>query len=196
MKNRYDVFVSYNRAQMKWVRRLVAELRNCGIRPFFDEEVGLVGTALTHAIADALLSSRCCIIVLTPESVKSQWVGYEIQRALHMDPDSMRRFLIPLLLKDCKVPTELDNIGRVDCRRGLTKKNLAELIRAIGQRGEAKFVGPARPSDLWRWCYAPANVDLTDITFLNEFKGWIVGDRGPSFKPSTVAERGKYSTRA
>src|SRR5690348_135408 len=101
---KYDVFVSYNSAHVKWVQSLVEKLRERGVRPFFDREVGLGGRALLRAIAEGLESSRCVIVVLTPQAIDSKFLRYEVQKSRTMDPDSTRRFVIPLLLRDCELP--------------------------------------------------------------------------------------------
>ena len=176
---KYDVFVSYNKAQKAWVRRLIAKLRAAGIKPFFDEEVGLVGASLTRAIAEGIIQSRCSIIILTPESIESKWVGYEIQRALYKDIDSTSRFVIPVLLKDCQIPAELRSIGYIDCHRsGMGSKQFQELLYAISLRRSVELQGSGRPSHKWWWCNSFVDVNLSDVFFLDNNWGWIVGDRG------------------
>ena len=178
----YDVFISYNIAQLTWVRRLVEKLRSLQIRAFFDRDVGLAGAPLHRAIAEGMLASRSCLIVLTPESAKSRWVGYEIQKALHQDPDSAGRFVIPLLRKDCDMPLDLDGLVYIDCRHGLTEKTLAEIVKAIGQRGAAEFVGSAKPPEQWKWSYAPKNLNLSEMAFHDVSRFVIVGDQGAIFR--------------
>ena len=176
---KYDVFVSYNKAEKEWVRKIVAKLRAAGIKPFFDEEIGLAGAALTRAIAEGIIQSRCSIIILTPEAVESKWVGYEIQRALYKDIDSTGRFVIPVLLKDCQIPAELHGIGYIDCRRsGMRSKQFQELVKAISLRRFVELQGSGKPSHKWWWCNSFVDVNLSDIFFLDNNWGWIVGDRG------------------
>jgi photosystem II stability/assembly factor-like uncharacterized protein len=183
---RYDVFISYNTRQLKWVQTLVRKLRDAGIKPFFDKEVGLTGEALYRAIVEGMLASKCCVIVLTPDSVKSEWVGKEIDTALHLGTEERERFTIPLLLKglkECMIPKELKPISYIDCRkRGFTQEKFQDLVKAIAQRGTAKFVGDVQPSETWRWCYAPRNVDLSELAFTDEFRGVMVGDQGMIFR--------------
>ncbi len=174
----YDVFVSYNKAQVRWVRNLVKKLRALGVQPFFAEEIGLAGSQLQTAIRKAIRDSRSCLVVLTPESARSGWVGFEIERAQKLDLRAKRRFLIPLLLKKCNIPPVLNGIGFVDCQKGLTKNKVIEVVKAIAQRGIAEFAGPKKPSDAWRWCFAPVHVDLSELAFLDQFRALIVGDRG------------------
>lgn len=174
----FDVFISYNKTQVKWVRQLVTRLKEVGIRPFFDEETGLAGTALAKEIAHSILISRSCIIILTPESVESKWVGFEVQQALHYDPDTIKKFLIPLLLKDCEIPDELKHIAFIDCRHGLHQRQFDDLIKAISQRGEAKFDNNRGPIKKWWWCNSPSFNNFSDIEFINQNEGFIVGDKG------------------
>ena len=174
----YDVFISYNAAQVQWVRNLVKRLKGLGIQPFFDRDIDLAGSRLDDAIILGMMNSRCCVVVLTPKSVKSGWVGYEIERARKLDPDAERRFLIPLLLKDCQLPPNINGLGYIDCRTGLTKQKLSELVRAIAHRGAAEFVGSAPPDDVWRWCYSHGKTDVFDLEFLDKFRGVLVGDEG------------------
>jgi photosystem II stability/assembly factor-like uncharacterized protein len=175
---KYDAFISYNKAQKAWVRRLVARLRKAGINPFFDEEVGLAGTALARAIAEGIIQSRCYVIILTPESVESKWVGYEIQRALELDVDSRKRFIIPVLLKECSIPEELAPLSYIDFSRGMKPQKFEELLKAIRQRGIVELKGRGNPSHRWWWCSSPVGVDLSETWFVDASKGWVVGDAG------------------
>ena len=66
---------------------------------------------------EALENSRYVALVLTPDALASDWVALERSAAIHRDPRSRRRSLIPLLRRDCEMPELLARLKYIDVRR-------------------------------------------------------------------------------
>src|SRR5688500_4190286 len=87
----YDLFISYTAKDQDWVEYLAERLENGGsqnqrLRVFMmsrnlDTSNDLVASELDHA----LRSSRALAVVITPESIRSEWVNREISTMLELD---------------------------------------------------------------------------------------------------------------
>ena len=88
------VFISYSHASdQRYVEKLAAHLVKAGITTWFDKEI-ISGDRWLTTIVEKLDSCAALIVVMTPESERSSWVGKEVLRAL----DSATPIL-PLLLR-------------------------------------------------------------------------------------------------
>lgn len=78
---RYDVFLSYALADEDWVREFAATLKAAGIRAWSDSEVE-TGQDWRNQIEDALRNSSIFVLILTPNSVSSPWIFFEVGAAV------------------------------------------------------------------------------------------------------------------
>jgi len=95
----YDVFLSHNRQQKAWVRQLYDVLCKSGLKVFFDEENIQPGANVSKAIEDAVETSRHVILVVSPSSIKSEWVSMECAMAMYTDPAASAKRLLPVMLE-------------------------------------------------------------------------------------------------
>jgi hypothetical protein len=109
MNKKYDLFLSHSHQDKDWVRMLAAriERESCQrgtLKVFFDEwDIPPGGNILNH-LEIAINASRHLAIVLSPDSVSSEWVLLERSIAKWFDPAGTRRRVIPLLLHPCEIP--------------------------------------------------------------------------------------------
>lgn len=121
---RYSAFVSYNRADVAFVRRLhrrlesyrlpsavaaACNLRGGRLRPIFRDRDELTAAPdLSEAVREALAESDFLIVICSPAAAASKWVAWEIEafRKRHGDQpilaaliagDSQTAFPVPLL---------------------------------------------------------------------------------------------------
>ena len=78
----FDAFLSYHSGDEDWVARLKAALESEGIRVWLDSEQIRPGDRFPGALARAIGSVRCVVLVLSPGSVASRWVEEEYHLAL------------------------------------------------------------------------------------------------------------------
>ena len=117
LRNGYDAFISHNHADKSWVRMLAERLANVDfqgrpLRPWLDEQVldpGNLGQA--SELTSALDRSRTLLIVLSPASVASAWVAFEVEYFLRHRP---MEEIILVLKAPCDVPAILDGADSLD----------------------------------------------------------------------------------
>lgn len=143
----WDVFVSHNRSQKSWVRRVVKQWRDLGLRVFFDEDDIEPGEPIVAGVERGLTGSRHVVLVLSPESLASRWVTQESAITIHSDPDASERSLIPVMVSQIEIDTlrptirALRIVDLVDSER--RDAEYAQLLKAIGVEAE----GPSECPD-------------------------------------------------
>jgi hypothetical protein len=127
----YHVFLSHNKAQKDWTRRLAQFLRNEGLQVFFDEDSIQLGEDLIFAIENGLRKSRHVLLVLSPEALASSWVALEFSASLHRDPKAAQRSIIPILRKECEIPLVLARLNYLDATSDDFDRQANQLLKAI-----------------------------------------------------------------
>jgi tetratricopeptide (TPR) repeat protein len=105
---KFDVFLSYNRAQKDWTRELARCLRNDGFNVWFDEWVlpQHAGRNWITELREGIEDSSKIALVWSPEFFKQQWPTFEATIGQLMDPVGWEDRLIPLLHTSCKIPKD------------------------------------------------------------------------------------------
>jgi hypothetical protein len=96
-----EIFVSHSSKNRKFVDRLAVVLRSHGI-PFWLSSANLLGAQQWHDEIGAALD-RCdwFIVILSKQSVKSEWVKRELVRALN--DRRYRDRIVPIRYQDCDI---------------------------------------------------------------------------------------------
>ncbi len=126
MNEKYDVFISHSTASVNFVRDLVHELDQRGIRVFYDQLVPL-GTSLEPAIRDALKESRSVVLVLDQSSASSNWTAFELGAAL-----GMGKRVVPVLSPEVMpqdIPAPIRGVRTIP--KGTPQEAATEVIRAL-----------------------------------------------------------------
>lgn len=80
-----SIFLSRNSKDKPFVRRLAERLRSCGVRVWLDEaEIG-IGDSLIQRIGTAIDETDYVAVVLSKNSINSEWVQRELQIALQKE---------------------------------------------------------------------------------------------------------------
>lgn len=117
-------FISHSSRDKRFVSRLAGDLRTReGIDVWLDQWEINPGDRIPERIEEGLSEADVFILVLSPESVNSQWVEYERQAWLMLQIDEEKRAkeesrpstrcLIPVLYRDCQKPAFLQPIHHV-----------------------------------------------------------------------------------
>lgn len=134
---KYDIFVSFNKKDREWARHLAESLkrkryRKSNFRVFFDEWSIKSGESIPAAIRNGLKSSEHVLLVMSQDWVESEWCLLEADTTIFSDPAAKRRKIIPILLRDCKIPEDIARLKRLDFRnRALFEQNLKLLIKDL-----------------------------------------------------------------
>lgn len=99
----YSCFISYSSQDVDFARRLQARMRDAGLRVWFAPEDIKGGEKLYEQINRAIQLHDRLLIVLSENSIKSEWVMTEIRRARRTEVKEGRRKLFPIRLVDYDV---------------------------------------------------------------------------------------------
>lgn len=104
-------FISYSRHDLPFVRDLLRSLREAGMEPWIDLTNIPGGTPWNASIETALKNCSHCIVIVSPDSMKSNQVRREYEFAL-----SQGKIVIPILLQTVAHMVGLQSIQWIDFR--------------------------------------------------------------------------------
>ncbi|MBJ6611429.1 MAG: toll/interleukin-1 receptor domain-containing protein [Candidatus Thiothrix moscowensis] len=93
----YDIFISYRFTQHDWAEALAHNLVAQGYKVFIDAWELYGGQNFTQAIEQALRSSRCAILIATPEAADSGWVQHEYELMFNLKQKGSGFFFVPVV---------------------------------------------------------------------------------------------------
>lgn len=146
------VFISHSSKDKPFVRKLKRDLELNYIESWLDEDELLPGDSLLEKLSSALKSSTHLMIILSPNSVESDWVKYELENALKYVEEETLSKIIPIHYRNCKIPDALKPILNIDLTKEIMYmrhgeleflnneyyQSLNPLVRSINQ-GERKL---------------------------------------------------------
>ncbi len=104
----YSCFISYSTLDQEFADRLFSDLQRHGIRCWFAPEHMRIGEKVRAGIDEAIRSYDKLLLILSENSVHSDWVGREVERALEKEKQTARPVLFPIRLDDAIVATRVD----------------------------------------------------------------------------------------
>jgi hypothetical protein len=108
-KKTTHLFISHNTKDKPFVRRLAKDLSICGLRCWVDEAEICAGDSLIQKIGDTIESIDYVLVVLSQNSVSSEWVTREVNIALTQEIKSKKIKVLPVLLDNCPIPPFLQD---------------------------------------------------------------------------------------
>jgi hypothetical protein len=124
-----QVFISYSRKDLAFVEHLVEDLKAAGLEAWYDLSGLDGGTRWGREIQSAIEASQCFVVVLSPNSVESEWVEKEFMYA-----NSLKKRIIPLLYQPCKTPMWFINLHFIDVQGDNYDRNFWVILKAMGVR--------------------------------------------------------------
>lgn len=100
------IFISYSRKDIDFARKLAGDLEKAGYDVWWDITDLRGGEDWVKTLPAAIEAAQHFIIVLTPNSVESEWVRKEYTQAL-----SLRKKILPIMLEASPVPFALNTIN-------------------------------------------------------------------------------------
>jgi hypothetical protein len=110
------IFISHSHSDRELARRIAAELRMAGIEVWIDEGEVKPGDSLVERLRAGVGSTEHFGIIVSPDSMASEWVQLELNAALEQGLDRKPLRIIPLLHRDCAVPECLVSRVQIDFR--------------------------------------------------------------------------------
>jgi hypothetical protein len=138
-----QVFISYSRKDLAFVERLAEDLKAAGLEVWYDLSGLDGGTRWGREIQSAIQQSQIFVVVLSPNSIDSEWVEKEFMYA-----NSLKRKIIPLLLQPCETHMWFINLHFIDVQGVNYDSHFWVILKAMGVKaGDAaaqrKPAGPA-----------------------------------------------------
>ncbi len=129
---KYDVFLSYAHEDKELVQSLANKLVEQGLKVWFDERAIDSAANIPQAVVSGLRESRCVIICVSENAIRSKWCHLELSIVISRDPNNQERRFVPLLLDDCAVPEVLQPFRCIKVESGrITHSLVAELLAAV-----------------------------------------------------------------
>lgn len=141
------VFISHSSTDKKFVRTLKEDLVENNIEVWLDEDQLELGDSLSEKLQIALDESSHFLIILSPTSVNSEWVKFELEKALKNSNSQLLQKIIPIKYSDCNVPLDL---------KKLIYSDLSQEVRVINE-DKVKFVTNGYTSCLINLCKSIRN---------------------------------------
>ena len=149
------IFLSHSSKDKQFVFQLGEDLKALGHEPWLDEWEIKVGECIPSKIDHAIGEADYVIIVLSPDAVKSGWVEREWQSKYWDEIEQNKTFVLPVLLKNCKIPNLLKAKKYADFR----KNHRLGLVKLMGTIAPV-FESPSPTVDIQR------DPETTDISTL------------------------------
>ncbi len=116
-----SVFISYNHKDSAFVDKLALELVRNNIKVWKDKWKITVGDSIINKIESGIICATYLIIVLSKNSVQSDWVRKELNAALIREVDDKKIKILPIIIDDCEIPFSLEKNCMQIFERTLTK---------------------------------------------------------------------------
>jgi TIR domain/Pentapeptide repeats (8 copies) len=92
----YTCFISYSSKDELFARRLHNDLQQEGVRCWFAPEDLNIGDKIKHRIDESIRLHDKLLLILSEYSMASNWVAYEVERALKKEPEGIPNVLYPV----------------------------------------------------------------------------------------------------
>lgn len=111
-----SIFISYSHKDKDFVDKLALILVDKRIKVFVDRWEMRLGDSITTKIQDAISEASHLMIILSKNSIASDWCKREITSALLLELERKRIVLLPILIEDCEIPLFLRDKYYADFR--------------------------------------------------------------------------------
>jgi hypothetical protein len=140
-----SVFLSHNKEDSPFVRKLKRDLENHGVRCWLDEAEIKVGDSLIEKIKTGLDKVDFVAIILSPNSITSSWVQREMDIAMNHEISGKHIKILPIMFRHCELPDFLVGKFYADFTEEVCYENAFEkLVNSIGVVFNKKALKNAR----------------------------------------------------
>lgn len=140
MKHDKQIFISHSSKDKQFARMLANHLSEYGLVPWLDEAELKLGDHLTKTILNALERVDYMAIVISSNSVQSDWVAKEIEIAQLQEKRKERTIIVPIIIEDVRLPIELsDRVYANFTDRKMYHIGFHEFLKLLGHH--PKFEG-------------------------------------------------------
>lgn len=127
-----SAFISYSQKDKEYVRELKARLENDGAKIWIDDVEINIGDHLIDKISEAIKENKYMVVVLSRNSVESNWVKQELSWAMDREIRDGDVTVLPVLIEECEVPAFLRDKYYADfTSKEKREENYPKLLRTI-----------------------------------------------------------------
>ncbi len=109
----YSCFICYSHSDHTFAHKLANSLQDYGIRVWLDKNDLQPGESISSQIETGIQDSDKLIVILSEESLKSEWVHHEIARALSIEKRTGKNVLFPIALDDSISNISINIMGKL-----------------------------------------------------------------------------------
>lgn len=102
--DRPTVFLSHSSKDKPFVSRLATDLKSKGVPVWFDQWELKVGDSLSERIEHGVSQSGWLAVVISNNSVNSDWVRKELRAAQARELRDKSVFVLPIIIDNCEIP--------------------------------------------------------------------------------------------
>jgi len=113
----YSCFISYNNEDEAFARKLHDNLQENSVRCWYAPEDMKIGDRIRPKIDQEISLRDKLLVILSENSINSEWVGDEVEAALEEEKVSGRTILFPIRLDDAVMETRQDWAAKIKRRR-------------------------------------------------------------------------------
>lgn len=140
-----SVFLSHNKADKPFVRHLASDLDSQGLRYWLDEAEIKTGESLIEKIREGIDNVDYVAVVLSPDSVASEWVRREVDVAMNQEIAGKKVKVLPIMYRECELPGFLLGKAYVDFSNEEGYYDaLEKLVRDVGVVFNRSAVTPVK----------------------------------------------------
>lgn len=125
------LFISYSHKDKEFALELSYALEEQGADVFIDKWEIKVGDYFLDKILEAIKASNFIVTILSSNSVKSEWVLYEIKEGKRLEQSYKKTLILPIKIDDCSVPEVLEDKNYADFAANYNEA-FNELLLAVG----------------------------------------------------------------
>ncbi len=124
------IFISYNHSDKDFAESLAVNLVQAKQNVWIDKWELNAGDSLIERIENALGDADAILVLLSKNSVQSEWCKKELRSGLVRELEEKSVLVIPLVLDDCEIPLFLREKLWIDFRKDKDEQ-LAFLLRSL-----------------------------------------------------------------
>jgi hypothetical protein len=142
VKGPMAIFISYNHKDRHFVENLAENLVAAKHHIWIDRWELSLGDSLTQRIQGALTKAHAILVIVSKNSVDSEWCKRELNAGLVRELEEKQTLVMPCVIDDCEIPLFLRDKLYADFRRDpdeafdLVDRSLARFSNLFSDRAE------------------------------------------------------------
>jgi len=113
----HSCFISYNKHDEEFAQRLYGDLQEEGVRCWFAPHSMRIGDRIRVRIDQEIRLRDKLLVILSKNSIASEWVGDEVETALEEESFEKRTIIFPVRLDDAVMDVRSDWAAKIRRRR-------------------------------------------------------------------------------